>query len=76
MVATGFTPLQQVVAVLVELDDAVVAAGVMPVRNEDIAVWRHQHVGGFVEHIVAVTGNAFLTERHQQLAVRLNFITV
>src|SRR6266851_2392023 len=45
----------------------------MAIGDVDVAVWRHQNVGGTVELVVAVAGNARPAERHQHASVRAEF---
>src|SRR4029077_16479283 len=52
------------------VDGRVVGLRAMAVGDEDVAVWRHQNIGGAVELVVTVAGNARLAERHQYAAVR------
>src|SRR5258708_27958803 len=54
-------------------DDAVVSVLAMAIGDVDVAVWRHQNVGGTVELVVAVAGNTRLAERHQHASVRAEF---
>jgi len=62
-------PLLDVLAVLVELDDAVVGVAAVAIGDEDVAVGRHQDVGRCVERILCGPGDAGLAERHEKLAV-------
>ena len=50
----------------------------MAVAHEDGVIVRDHHIGWRVERILAVivAGDAVLAERHQELPVRLNFLTV
>src|SRR5215831_15360766 len=57
-------------AVAGELDDAGVGLIAVSVGDEDIAVGRHNHVGGRVEMGGVLAGLARRAERHQHLAVR------
>ena len=69
MITANGTPLHEEIAVLVELDDAIVAGRVVAVRDEDVAIGRDQHIRGFVENIGAIARDAFLAESHQQFAL-------
>ena len=65
----GLAPGLDERAVRRQLDDAVIAAGPMPVRHEDAAVGRHEHIGRRVEDGLAVTPDAGHAEAHHQFAV-------
>src|SRR6185369_11810958 len=62
-------PLLDVLAILVELDDAVVGIAAVAIGNEDVAVRRHQDVGRRVERVLRGAGDARLTKCHEKLAV-------
>src|SRR5262245_54826700 len=51
-------PLLDVLASLVELDDARVGRWAVTIRHEDVAVWRDQHIGRVVDGVAAVAGRA------------------
>src|SRR5262249_24941507 len=59
--------------VLRELDDARVGIPAVPVRDEDVAVWRGHDVAGAVERVRPVAGDARLAQGHQHLAFRAEF---
>src|SRR6516225_11028692 len=73
--AAVLAPRFDVLAVLGELEDAIVGASAMALRHEDIAVRRDVDVGRLIERIgrARVAGNAWLAQRHQYLAVLAEF---
>ncbi len=70
----GGSPLHEEVAVGAEFQHPVVAAGAVPVGDEDAAVRRHEHVGWLVEFVFAVPGDTRFAEAHQELAIRAEFM--
>src|SRR5450631_1238840 len=50
-------------------DDAVVGLVAVAVGDEDVAVRRDHDVGRAVELVIAIAGNAWLADRHQQSAI-------
>src|SRR5262249_54305706 len=62
-------PRHEKFAGLVELDDSGVGLGTVTVGNEDVAVWRDQHVRRLVERVGTVARYARLAKRHQYFAL-------
>src|SRR5215471_6598069 len=73
--AAVLAPRFDVLAVLGELEHAIVGASAMALRHEDIAVRRDVDVGWLIERIgrIRVARNAWLAQRHQHLAFLAEF---
>src|SRR5207247_2548178 len=70
-------PLFDVLAVLVELHDSPIRVrrwirilAAVAVGDEDVAVWRRDHIARLVERIGTIAWHARLSERQQHLALR------
>src|SRR5262245_12966789 len=69
--AAALAPGLDVGAILGELEDAIVGARAVSLRNEDVAVGRNVDVSRLIEGVggARIAGDARLAQRHQYLAV-------
>src|SRR5205807_1539571 len=67
-------PFLDELSVLVELHDSIVAFGTaVAVGDEYVAIGRDQDIGWLAEHVWRISGDPRFTERHQDLAILIEF---
>src|SRR5258705_3700170 len=72
--AAVLAPFLDELSVLVEFDDSGGAFFVVSRRDDNIAIWRHHDVSRLKQRVLTIARNAGLAERHQDLAVRTEFV--
>src|SRR5713226_7728657 len=60
---SGFTPFEQILAILGKLDDARVAVAI---GHIEAAISREGNIGGLIEGVAGCSGLSFLSQREQQ----------